>query len=143
MNVYTLEEQEAIRNAFGKNLSDIMYEKHISQTKMANELKTPKTTISGWINGKRIPRAASIEKVCKYLNCSQADLFKIRKLSNAFSENDGDKTNTFNLSSEAVIAEKIAGSYDLRSLFDAAIVSRPEDIRLVAETLRRMNRDMP
>ena len=109
MNVYTLEEQEAIRNAFGKNLSDIMYEKHISQTKMANELKTPKTTISGWINGKRIPRAASIEKVCKYLNCSQADLFKIRKLSNAISENNGDKTNTFNLSSEAMIADKIAG----------------------------------
>ena len=142
VNVYTIETQETLRNAFGKNLSDIMYEKHISQAKMANELKIPKTTISGWLNDKRIPRAATMEMLCKYLNCTRTDLFAMKRADNSLSENDGDKANTIDLRSEVMIAQKIAGSYELRSLFDTAIVPRPEDILLVTETLRRMNRNM-
>lgn len=43
---------------------------------------------------------------------------------------------------EAVIAEKIAGSYDLHHLLDVAMVSQPEDVQIVTKALRRMNRDM-
>jgi transcriptional regulator with XRE-family HTH domain len=142
MDMYTIEGQETLKKAFGKNLSDIMYERHITQSKMSNELKIPKTTISGWMSGKRIPRAAAMEKLCKYLNCTRTDLFAMKRADNSLSENDRDKANTIDFRSEVMIAQKIAGSYELRSLFDTAIVSRPEDILLVTETLRRMNRDM-
>lgn len=142
MDIYTIEGQETLKKAFGKNLSDIMYEKHITQSKMSNELKIPKTTISGWMSGKRIPRAAAMEKLCKYLNCTRTDLFAMKRADNSLSENERDKANTFDFNPEVMIAQKIAGSYELRSLFDTAIVSRPEDILLVTEALRRMNRDM-
>ena len=66
----------------------------------------------------------------------------MKRADNSLSKNDGDKANTFDFSPEVMIAQKIAGSYELRSLFDAAIVSKPEDILLVTETLRRMNRDI-
>lgn len=142
MDMYTIEGQENLKKAFGKNLSNIMYERHITQSKMSNDLKIPKTTISGWLNDKRIPRPAAMEKLCKYLNCTRNDLFAMKRADNFLSENDRDKANPIDLRPEVMIAQKIAGSYELRSLFEAAIVSRPEDILLVTETLRRMNRNM-
>ena len=63
--------------AFGKNLKDMMYSRHISQAQMSSELKIPKTTISGWVNGNRIPRAAAMETLCRYLNCTKDDLFRL------------------------------------------------------------------
>lgn len=41
---------------FSRNLRRIMYEREISQSKMAQDLNIPKTTISGWVNAKRTPK---------------------------------------------------------------------------------------
>ena len=38
------------------------------------------------------------------------------------------------------IAKKIIDSYDLKALFEAAIMAKEEDIRFATEMLRRMSR---
>ena len=43
----------------GKNLTDIMYRRGVTQAQMSNELRVPKTTVSSWMNGRRMPRAAA------------------------------------------------------------------------------------
>lgn len=63
--------------ALSKNLTDIMYSRGITQAQMANELKIPKTTVSSWMNGKRIPRSAAMEVLCRYLNCTREDLLRL------------------------------------------------------------------
>ena len=74
MDMYTIEGQAALKKAFGKNLSNIMYEKHITQAKMARELGIPKTTVSSWMNGRRTPRSAAIKLLCQYLQCTHEEL---------------------------------------------------------------------
>lgn len=70
---------------FSKNLRAIMYSREITQAQMSSELKIAKTTISGWMNGKRVPKMEKIDLLCSYLNCTRADLMepqgsKLRKV---------------------------------------------------------------
>ena len=48
----------------------------ITQAQMSSELKIAKTTISGWMNGKRVPKMEKIDLLCSYLNCTRADLME-------------------------------------------------------------------
>ena len=59
---------------FGENLSNIMYERHITQAQLAQELKIPKGTIYNWTHGLRLPRAAAMDALCRHLQISRADL---------------------------------------------------------------------
>ena len=68
------EERAAV---LGKNLSDIMYDRHVSQAKLATDLKFPKTTVSSWMNSRRIPRAGAMDALCRYLNCTREDLLRL------------------------------------------------------------------
>ena len=61
---------------FSRNLRRIMYEREISQSKMAQELNIPKTTISGWVNAKRTPKMDKIDQLCIYLRCTRTDLME-------------------------------------------------------------------
>lgn len=54
-----------------------MESKDITQAQMANELKIPKTTVSSWMNGRRMPRAAAMSAICHYLNCTREDLLRL------------------------------------------------------------------
>lgn len=62
---------------FSRNLKRIMYEREITQAQMSQELKIPKTTISGWITAKRTPKMDKIDLLCSYLRCTRADLMEI------------------------------------------------------------------
>lgn len=61
---------------FSRNLRRIMYEREISQSKMAQDLNIPKTTISGWVNAKRTPKMDKIDQLCTYLRCTRTDLME-------------------------------------------------------------------
>lgn len=70
---------------FSQNLRAIMYNREITQAQMSSELMIAKTTISGWMNGKRVPKMEKIDLLCSYLNCTRADLMeppgsKLRKV---------------------------------------------------------------
>ena len=59
---------------FGERLSNIMYERHITQAQLSQELKIPKGTIYNWTHGLRLPRAAAMDALCRHLQISRSDL---------------------------------------------------------------------
>lgn len=61
---------------FGKNLKRVMYDRNITQAQMSKELNIPKTTISSWMNGKRVPKMDMFDKICSYLSCRRSDLME-------------------------------------------------------------------
>ncbi len=65
---------EEYYKAFGKRLSDRMAKRHVTQAQLSSELKIPKGTVSNWMNGKRLPRAGAMDTLCRYLQCTRADL---------------------------------------------------------------------
>lgn len=69
--------KDEYNKAVARNLRRIMYEKKISQAKMAQDLNIGKSTISTWMNGEHIPRMGKIDLLCKYLNCSRSDLIEV------------------------------------------------------------------
>lgn len=58
----------------GKNLKRIMEEKDVTQAQLSHDLKISKATVSSWVTGKRLPRAAALDAVCRYLQCTRADI---------------------------------------------------------------------
>ena len=59
---------------FGERLSNIMYERHITQAQLSQELNIPKGTIYNWTHGLRLPRAAAMDALCRHLQISRSDL---------------------------------------------------------------------
>lgn len=69
--------KDEYNKAVARNLRRIMYEKQITQAKMAQDLGIGKSTISTWMNGEHIPRMNKIDMLCRYLNCSRSDLIEV------------------------------------------------------------------
>ena len=111
---------------FGRNLRRIMAECDITQAQMSRDLNIPKTTISGWMNGKRAPKMSMFDRVCEYLQCARSDLME---------EHNG-KHYVFD--ETKLIAQAIYDNPALHALFDAARGSQPENLELAAEMLKRM-----
>lgn len=59
---------------FGKRLSDIMYNRNMTQAQLAQALHVPNGTVYNWKHGLRIPRAATLDEICRVLMCTRADL---------------------------------------------------------------------
>lgn len=57
-----------------RNLRRLLYDSEKSQADLARDLGLPKTTISGWLNGARIPRMETIDRLCDYFGVSRSDL---------------------------------------------------------------------
>lgn len=58
----------------GKNLRRIMYDRDVTQAQISHDLKISKGTVNSWVNGKRLPRAAAMDALCRYLQCTRADI---------------------------------------------------------------------
>ena len=58
----------------GKNLRRIMYDRDVTQAQISHDLKISKGTVNSWVNGKRLPRAAAMDTLCRYLQCTRADI---------------------------------------------------------------------
>lgn len=61
---------------FGERLRAMMYERGKTAAMMSHDLKISKGSISNWTTGKRLPRAAAMDAICRYLNCTRADLLE-------------------------------------------------------------------
>ena len=136
MDMYTIEGQAALKKAFGKNLSNIMYEKHITQAKMARELGIPKTTVSSWMNGRRTPRSAAIKLLCRYLQCTHEELL------NGFT-GPAETTSVTAIPTDSSVSENMlfaaldaCGYGNLRDLFAAAMTARQEEIDIATKMLK-------
>ena len=61
-------------NYFQKKLTQIMQEKNLKQSDIAEMAKLSQTTISKWLRMETLPRVRSIEPLAKALNLTVGDL---------------------------------------------------------------------
>lgn len=117
-----------------KNLKEIAYKNGKTQADIARDLKLNKATVSSWMNGTRIPRMDSVDLLAHYFNCKRSDIM----------EEHDDQPAGYYLDPEAAqVAQELFENPDLKLLFNAARTSRPEDIRMAADILRRLKETNP
>lgn len=63
-----------------RNLRRILYERDVSAAEMSRALRISKSTISGWMNGARVPRGKYIDMVCDFLHVSRSELVEEQSL---------------------------------------------------------------
>lgn len=57
-----------------KNLKRLLFEAEKSQADLARDLGIPKTTVNGWISGKRTPKMPTIDRLAEYFGCTRNDI---------------------------------------------------------------------
>jgi DNA-binding XRE family transcriptional regulator len=72
-DIYDLSE-ESYGIEFGRRLSSLMNRKGITQYDLACLTGLSQSSISGYINGKRIPSAFNCSKIIKTLHCSDDEI---------------------------------------------------------------------
>lgn len=117
------------RKVFGRNLSDILYEKRISQKELMQHMKVSSATVSDWCSGKKMPRIDKLTSIANFLHVTMSDLVE---------EKAKDSAGYYFDEETAKFAQEVFDNPDLRVLFDAARASRPEDIRMAADILKRL-----
>ncbi len=112
------------------NLKRLSYERGKTQQDIAKALGVARSTVTCWFNGIRTPKMDSIDALCKYFGCDREDIMKPydphRKKAYYFDKETGDK------------AQELFENPDMRILFDAARNSKPEDLQMAADLLRRL-----
>jgi transcriptional regulator with XRE-family HTH domain len=117
------------RKVFGRNLSDILYEKRISQKELMQHMKVSSATVSDWCSGKKMPRIDKLTSIANFLRVTMSDLVEEKAKESAGYYLDEETTK---------VAQEVFDNPDLRILFDAARASKPEDIRMAADILKRL-----
>lgn len=118
-----------------KNLRRIAYEKGKSQKEIAKALNVGQSTVACWFNGIRTPRMDKIDALCDYLGCERDDVTL---------EYDPTRRRAYYLDKDT--AKKAQALYEnsyLRMLFDAADGSKPEDLQMAADLLKRLKGTNP
>lgn len=111
--------------------------KNVKPSNVAVELGIPTSTISGWKLGQYKPKMDKLKKIADYFNVSLAYLMGESETPFPITEEG-----TYWLDEEtAKIAQKIFEDKNLRLLFDSAIDSKPEDLKLVHDMLSRLKNE--
>lgn len=109
----------------GKNQMDLMKDLHLSSS-----------TISSWCTGQKMPRMQKLEMLANYFGITVSDLIEETP--------EERKNGLYYLNPEtAQIAQQVYDDPDMRVLFDAAKDSKPEDIRMAANMLKRFKETNP
>ncbi len=107
--------------------------KGVKPSNVAIELGIPTSTISGWKLGQYKPKTDKLKKIADYFEVS---------LDYLLGESETPTKKGIWLDEEtAKIAQEIFENKDLRLLFDSAVDSKPEDLKLVHDMLLRLKKD--
>lgn len=106
--------------------------KGLTDAAIAHATGITKSTFSDWKSGRSTPKREKLIKIADVLGVSLDYLL-------TGEQDDGWYTNK----ETAAIAQEVFEDPELRLLFDAAKDSRPEDIRMAAEMLKRFKETNP
>lgn len=67
-------DEDAFKRTFGKNLTEALQLREMSQRELARSIGVSSTTASQWCQGKKVPRADKIDAICTVLNIKRSDL---------------------------------------------------------------------
>ena len=59
-----------------ENLRNLIYEKQVEQKDIAKVTGVSPASVSLWLSGQRTPRMKHIDALCKYLECTRADIME-------------------------------------------------------------------
>lgn len=113
-----------------RNLRRIASDQNRTQADIARDLKINKATVSSWMNGTRVPRMDKIDLLAHYFNVNR---------NNIMGDVEKNEQQEYYYNAEtAKVAQAIFDDSDLHALFDAARDSKPEDLKMAADLLKRL-----
>ena len=113
-----------------RNLRRIASDQNRTQADIARDLKINKATVSSWMNGTRVPRMDKIDLLAHYFNVNR---------NNIMGDVEKNEQQEYYYNAEtAKVAQAIFDDSDLHALFDAARDSKPEDLKMAADPLKRL-----
>ena len=122
---------ERDREIFGQNLTYYMNRNRINGITLARYMNVSSATVSDWMHGKKMPRVDKLKSLSNYFRINMSDL-----TDDAVEKSEQQKYYTD--PETARKAQEVFENPDLRVLFDAAQDSRPEDIQMAADLLKRL-----
>lgn len=124
-------EESNARKIFGKNLSDILYERHINQRELAKYMRVSSATASDWCSGKKMPRIDKLASIANYLNVTMSDLVE---------EHAEGYFNPFYFDDDiAELAHEMHKDANKKKLLEASLNCSPADILLAIDILQKLN----
>ena len=103
----------------------------LTQKEVADAIGVSPQTFNTWMQGIALPRMGKIQALADYFGIKKSDLID-------------DKENGYYFDAEtAKLAQELFEDKQLRMLFDAARDSRPEDLQMAADLLRRLKETNP
>lgn len=131
---------EMQKKIFSNNLVRIISERGIDQTKVANDLAIPETTMSAWVRGENYPRIDKIQMLADYFNIYKSDLTEepINIVLNpldfplVFSDNDIDRAKQFLLH---------VGVSDVSEFSDEDIIRHANFLRTSIEMINQSKKE--
>lgn len=124
---------------FNQVFSELRKSRGMTQEELAKALGVSRSTIGMYEQGKREPDFETEEKIADYFNVT-LDFLRTGVVSGVPAEGQPEWYTDPETAKEA---QRVFDDPDLRMLFDAARDSRPENIRLAAEMLRRFKETNP
>lgn len=122
---------EKDREVFGRNLTHYMNRNKITGVTLAKYMGVSSATVSDWMHGKKMPRVDKLKSLANYFRINMSDLTD--------DADEKSQQDTYYIDSEtAKVAQAIFDDTDLHALFDAAQDSKPEDLKMAADLLRRL-----
>lgn len=104
----------------------------LSDYSVSKKTGVGRSTLSDWKTGKHVPNNENLKKIADFFGVSMEYLLY------------GEENNGYYLDKEtAAEAQRVFSDPDTRMLFDAARDSKPENIRLAAEMLKRFKETNP
>ena len=121
-------EENSFNKVFAARLNYYLWYHGMTQKALADKLNVGTSTVSNWCKGLKAPRVDKIDMMCDIFGCDRADLVEAPK-----------EKNEYYLDKEtSKKAQELFENPDMRILFDAARNSKPEDLQMAADLLRRL-----
>lgn len=117
---------------FGEVLRELRKKKGLTQEQLGKKLGVSKAMINHYESGKRSPSYVMEEAIADFFSVS-IDTLRARDIDHHYYTNP----------ETAEKAQELFENRDMRLLFDAAKDSRPEDLQMAAEMLRRLKATNP
>lgn len=122
--------EKSFNAIFAKNLRNFLKINGMTQKELAKRLSVGTSSVSSWCRGEKSPRMEKVDAMCKIFNCTRADLMEDSVNDKEYYLNDETRK----------IAQEVYEDENLRMLFDASRNATPEDIKIAADILRRMQK---
>ena len=124
--------KEELKIIFSNNLKRLLDENEKTQADLCRYIGVSSATASDWCNGKKIPRADKLQKICTWLRCSLSDLLNKQIKSK-------DAPEYYDSEVVQLVTDKLRTNPEYAVLFKASADVKPEDIEFVEQFIKKMS----